>query len=314
MKRFRIIASVAVLLILTAIGISGCSGSSSAKITSPALVSSVKAYNPDYENNGEGWVLYSETQYEYENAYPVKETLKENGELSGITEFKYEFEGERPVKMTHKRSDQVESYEVSYTKKGLVNRIRTFDQTKRKVGELIFQYGNRDDYFTLVLHENLTSEAGAKVNDHMEEVDSVIVTSENGLLKKTVNDGLFANYNDNEEKKWLRFDGTYTVNYDANGIAEETSRVFKTFPGSGKEFKYEFTMADGRISEAIRYVWEGADNGDGSESSSEEGKWAPDMKFEFEYTDTEISAARYASMMNCFLLEGGRTYYIYNWY
>lgn len=38
------------------------------------------------------------------------------------------------------------------------------------------------------------------------------------------------------------------------------------------------------------------------------------MKFEFEYTDTEISAARYASMMNCFLLEGGRTYYIYNWY
>ncbi len=49
-------------------------------------------------------------------------------------------------------------------------------------------------------------------------------------------------------------------------------------------------------------------------SITKDGKWAPDMKFEFEYTDTEISAARYASMMNCFLLEGGRTYYIYNWY
>lgn len=313
MKRFRIFTSFTVLLVLVAVSISSCAGLSSAKITSPALVSYVKIYDPDYESNGEKWLLQTEEKYEYEKAYPVK-VEKRDGDMTSTTDFEYEFDGERPVKAKYKTSGDDGSYEISYTKKGLVNRSIGYDNTGRKVSEKIFQYGNRDEYFTLVLHENIISPPEEKVVDHMEEVDSIIITTENGLLKKTVNDGLFANHNDNEEKKWLRFDGSYTVNYDDNGIAEETTAIFSTFPGSGKQYKFELTVSDGRVTEALRYLWQAASNEDGSESSSEDGEWVPDRKYEFEYSDTEISASRYASMINYFLLEGGITYYIYNWY
>ena len=36
-------------------------------------------------------------------------------------------------------------------------------------------------------------------------------------------------------------------------------------------------------------------------------------KYVFTYTDDEIDAARYTSMINYFLLDGGQTFYIYNW-
>ena len=38
------------------------------------------------------------------------------------------------------------------------------------------------------------------------------------------------------------------------------------------------------------------------------------VKFEFEYTDEEINAARYAQMMNYFIIGAGSNYYNYNWY
>ena len=218
--------------------------------------------------------------------------------------------------MTHNAPSGDGSAKISYTKKGLVNRIQTFDSTGRKVGEQVFQYGNRDEYFTLVLHENIISPPEEPVVDHMEEVDSVIVTSENGLLRKTVNDGLFANYNDDEEKIWTRFNGSYTANYDANGILDNTTAVFSSFPGSGNQYKFDLTIEDGRVTEAVRNLWEHGDTENGEDASTDEseGKWAPEVRVVFEYTDAEISRARYASMINYFLLEGGSNYYIYNWY
>lgn len=218
--------------------------------------------------------------------------------------------------MTHSDPGNDGTVKVSYTKKGLVNRIRTFDSTGRKIGEKVFQYGNRDEYFTLVLHENIISPPEEPVIDHMEEVDSVMVTRENGLLRKTVNDGLFANYNDEEKKVWTRFDGSYTANYAANGILDNTTAVFRSFPGSGNQYKFDLTVEDGRVTEAVRSIWGPADTTaeEGASDGESEGVWNPDAKFVFEYTDTEISQARYASMINYFLLEGGGNYYIFNWY
>ena len=332
-------AAITLSIMLVVMCLSACSGGS-AGITKPALISSAKIYEPDYANNGEGWVLSAAHQYEYENAYPVSEKRKD-GDSEGIIKYSYEFKDDKPVKMKYTSPYEDGPVEISYTDDGVVDRILSYDSTGRKISEKIFQYGNRDEFFTFVLQESIVSSPKDKIADHMDETDSVIVTTANGLLKKTVNDGLFANYNDKEVKVWKRFDGSYTAFYDDNGIVSETEAIFTTFPGSGKQYKIELTVKDGRVAEAIRYYWsvpqdesagedagtvpedgdESADSGStdqGSEStntdSSDQGVWEPEKKFEFEYTDIEVSPARYSSMINYHLLEGGGNYYIFNWY
>lgn len=299
-------------LVLSIMTTTSCSGSS-AGISSPDLVKSVTTYMPDYVGGTDEWVKQQTVRYEYDNAYPVSITTEEESDTSVYT-YKYDFNGELPVKMQETSPDGYMSKEIKYTKKGLVNRVLDYDNTGRKIKEQVFQYGNRDNYFTLVLHEGVISTPDEKVQDHMEEIDAVIVETENGFLKKTTNNGLFANYNDEEEKIWRRFDGTYSIDYDANGIASETTAIYKTFPGSGKQYKFEFTIEDGRISEAIRYSFAHGDSVGDSDDSKDEDKWDEEYKYVFEYTDTEISPARYASMINYFLLEGGGNYYIFNWY
>lgn len=314
MKKFKLL-SVILLLVIPAVFLPACSSGSAANISNPALVSKVTQYDVDYGSEDGGWVEARSYEYEYKDAYPVSQKTTEYENVF-VDDFVYELKDGKPVKMTHHPISSDETTNVSYTKKGLVNRVRTFDSTGRKIGEMVFQYGNRDEYFTLVLHENIISPPDEKVIDHMEEVDSVMITSENGLLRKTVNDGLFANYNDNEEKVWMRFDGSYTVNYDANGIIDNTTAIFTSFPGSGNQYKCDITIEDGRVTEAVRSIWATADteNQEEASESENEGTWEPEAKFVFEYTDTEISQARYASMINYFLLEGGGNYYFYNWY
>lgn len=79
-------------------------------------------------------------------------------------------------------------------------------------------------------------------------------------------------------------------------------------------FEYEFE--EGRVTEAVRSLWGPVDTANEEDTSNgeSEGAWAPESRFVFEYTDTEISQTRYASMINYFLLEGGGNYYIFNWY
>jgi len=282
----------------------GQSQAQTAPISSPALVSKVTKYMIDYSSEDLPWIDQATFEYEYKDGYPVLYTRTEGGEATPM-EFKYEFANGKPVRMTRNSESGETVLKTSYNKKGLVNRVKTYENSGRKIGEQVFQYGNRDEYFTMVLHENIISPADEPVTDHMEETDSVIITAENGLLRKTVNDGLFANYNDKEEKIWRRFDGSYTAVYDENGILSETSAIFKSFPGSGKQNKVDLTIEDGRVTEAILSNW--IPDGDS-------GTWEPDSKFVFEYSSEEISPARYASMINYFLLEGGGNYYIYNWY
>lgn len=314
MKKITKQLSLILIFVLFVALLPACSTDSSANISNPSLVSKVTKYEIDYNDDARPWAEACTYEYEYKDAYPVTEKMTELDNVVD-TNFDYVIEDGKPVSMTHNNPISGDTVQVSYTGEGLVDRVLSYDETGRKTGEKVFQYGNRDDYFTLVLHENIISPPEEPVLDHMEEVDSVIVTSENGLLRKTVNDGLFANYNDEEEKIWRRFDGSYTANYAANGILDNTTAIFASFPGSGNQYKFDLTVKDGRVTEVTRNNWVPA-NTENEEASTEEsdGKWDPELKFTFEYTDTEISPARYASMINYFLLDGGGNYYYYNWY
>ena len=335
-KRIKKLLSAALIFALTAVFLPACGSAASQDISNPALISKVTQYDVDYGSEELNWIESGTYEYEYKDAYPLKLTQTQN-EDSYVINFDYELKDGVPVSMTHNTlGDDGTLVSTSYTKKGLVNRVITTDSTGRKIGEQVFQYGNRDDYFTLVLHENVISPPDEPVVDHMEEVDSVVITSEDGLLRKSVNDGLFANYNDEEPKEWKRFDGSYTANYGESGIIDNTFALFKNFPGSGNQHKFELTIENGRVTEVIKNAWVPADTAsadDGSADTGEEagsaadnedppddsnvsteGSWEPEGRFVFEYTDTAISPARYAAMINYFLLDGGGNYYIYNWY
>ena len=128
------------------------------------------------------------------------------------------------------------------------------------------------------------------------------------MLKKTVNDGLFANYSHNEDKPWARFMGQYTVDYDDNGIVEGTSAIFTVGGITGPENKVELTIADGSVTEAVRT------RNTYTTAEDEDPVFDNEYKFVFEYTDTEISRERYAAMMNSLIMDPQNNYYIYNWY
>ena len=163
---------------------------------------------------------------------------------------------------------------------------------------VLYQYGLGGPFFTDVLHASRGESAdGSETGFTMEELDSVSVFTKNGLLEKTVNSGLYANWNDGEEKEWMRFNGTYTAEYE-NGIAVRTSAEFRAGP-SGPEQEFELRRENGLVTEAVIK--------DMHQDTETE-------KIIFTYSDIETDAVRYTSMINFFLLEGGGNYYIYNWY
>lgn len=164
-----------------------------------------------------------------------------------------------------------------------------------------YQYANGDGFFTSLFREDHIAGTDFFPEQFAEETDSVQVTVENGLLKKTVNSGYYANWNEREPKKWLRFNGTYTAEYDSDGIAKTMSAVFRNGK-DGIQYQIEVKKVNGVITEAV------VKQPDGSGSLTET------TKYEFEYTDAEISAARYSQMMNYFIIGDGSNYYNNNWY
>ena len=136
----------------------------------------------------------------------------------------------------------------------------------------------------------------------MEEVDSIDVTKNGELLKKTVNTGMYANWNDGETKEWQRFNGTYTANYDSDGIIHDTTAVFRAGSFSGEDH-IKVTKNKGRVSEVETSVYY-PDNNTTMISD----------KYVIEYTDSEIDAARYANMINDIVLGQGNNFYKYFWY
>lgn len=265
-----------------------------------ALVQSVDCCRLDSETND--WELQQTLTYEYENGYPVKfERNEPMAEENAVTTFVYTF-GEDGLPATREDHDKDGALLRTTTyRSGSPFDIRFQDADGSQNGMLMYQFGNGDGYFTLQVGSTYYApDSDDTVGFTMEEVDSVQVTTANGLLRKTVNSGIYANWNDGEEKQWERFNGTYAAEYDADGILQSTSSEFRMGPPGAADL-LKITRENGRITEIVHSL----------QYAGQEPK--ADMKYVFHYTDTEISQARYAMMINDIVM-GTNNYYVYYWY
>ena len=263
------------------------------------LVKSVECYRWDY--GYDGWQLAQTTSIEYENAYPVMIENLDNYEDAVLvkTVFEYTFDGEKPATRTETDLTNNTITTVKY------NDGRVYDYDMKHLNsssteKQMYQYGNGGEYFTMVLHDDFMSGEGYTPDVMKEEMDSVSVTTENGLLKRTTNTGIYTKWSEGEEKNWVRFRGIYSADYDDDGIVSFLSAVYSD-TGYEEQGKFEVKKENGRITEITRYTPSG-------------GEWKPYEQYVFEYNDTEISPSRYATMINYFITNHGGNYYYYNWY
>ena len=265
----------------------------------PRLPKTVTQYDADFETKD--WRPVRSWTYTYENGYPVLVDCCEiELDVHSLTACAYEFENGLPVSRTSADETRGDVTTVEYVK-GRPYNITTRSDDGTYISIDRFQYANGDDYFTLLLHENHSVFPEApEMNDDSEEVDAVSVTASNGLLVRTVNTGMYANWGTEDEKEWLRFNGTYTASYDGDGIVVSTSSVLRTGP-SGIDGRYDAFREDGLVTEATILYPEGS-------------TWAGMTRFVFEYTDMEMSPGRYATMINSFLMGESNNYYKYFWY
>ena len=276
-----------------------CGASASGVSLKPALVKSVTVYAIDYETKE--WIPAEIIEYTYENGYPVlRDHYDYNADHHTITTFEYKFEDGVPVEMKQYDGNGTLVRTTAY-KDGKVYEYNEVTENGNRTTRVMLQYGNQDAYFTQLLSASHfeASEEGEYTFD-MEETDSISITTKNGLLVKTVNTGLYANWNKGDEKKWERFNGTYTANYDGNGILSSTSSVFRAGP-PGAEDLFSLTVKDGKITDVVRDL------------RYQDQDPQHDRKFVFEYCDDVIDAARYASMINEHIRDTGN-YYYYFWY
>ena len=268
-------------------------------ISDPMLVTKVI----NYDKVQGKWVNSSTIEYSYENSYPKTKKLYEYEEKTPhITTYDYTFKKDKPSKMISTDFNGGK-LEVSYENGVIMEDLYTSEDgssTKKR----IFQYGNNDNYFTFVFHKTVSEDISGNnyPTYYAEETDSISVTTKNGLLKKTINTGLFANYDEGTPDEWTRFNGTYTVDYDETGIVSNTS--VKSLQGySGDVFKTKLTKENGRVTEVIKYQYNDQTN-----------KWNEIRKIEIEYSDVKTDKYRYASMINALIMDEENTYYIYSWY
>ena len=269
------------------------------KISNPTLVTKVI----NYDKVQGKWVNNSTIEYEYENSYPKTKKLYEYEDKTPyITTYKYTFKKDKPSKMISTDFNGGK-LEVNYENGVVMEDLYTSEDgssTKKR----IFQYGNNDNYFTFVFHKAVNKDITGNnyPTYYAEETDSISIDTKNGLLSKTVNTGLFANYDEGDQDEWTRFNGTYTVNYDENGIVKDTSVVSRQ-GYSGDVYKFELKKEKGRITEVIKSQYNNSTN-----------KWEDIKKIDIEYSDIEIDKYRYASMINALIMDEENTYYIYSWY
>ena len=301
MRRKNILLILALLIIMGTISYFGYQKiyKEPNTISNPVLVKRVKMYD---KVQGK-WVNSSTIEYEYDNSYPKTKKLYEYEEKTPhITTYNYTFKKGIPVKMESKDSNN-NTLTVNY-ENGVVMDDISINEDGSSTKQRIFQYGNSDNYFTFVFHKTVSEDISGNnyPTYHAEETDSVSVITKNGFLNKTINTGLFANYDEGTPDEWTRFNGTYTVDYDETGIAKLTS--VKSLQGySGDVFKTKLTKENGRVIEVIKYQYNDQTN-----------KWNEIRKIEIEYSDIKIDKYRYASMINAFIMDEENTYYIYSWY
>ena len=302
-KAWALILSLTLLISSFAFASSAQASQSKSKTESPALVSSVTHYEIDYRTKK--WTKQSVAKYQYKNGYPVKIYVKETyADDADITALSYSFrENKLPLKMTSKSSSGVRT--VKYNSKG----ARYYDVIESEYLTLkkYFQFAENKSYFTAVLHDGkYYGEDGKTIDSTMEETDSISVTLKNGLLKKTINTGMYANVNAGDKKTWQRFNGTYRADYDENGILKETSAKFR-MGASGKQNSFVVKRKNGRIISVVRRRWVAATKG-------KKAHWEDEEKIVFKYTDKKIDKKRYAMMINEAIIGSDNNYYFYNWY
>lgn len=295
MKKAAALLSVLMLLLsCTACG-------HKAEVTSPALIRSVTVYGVDYETKE--WTEWFRKDFAYENNYPVSiTTLYPDSDDRSVEKFEYSFEDGVPVSMTRYEDDTVK-YTAEYVK-GRLSQISYKYGSVQSTRYLTYIYGNDDDYFTLVLHSSHMGDPSDPSSPfyNAEEIDTVTVTAKDGLLQKTVNRGLYTNWLDGEDRDWMRFNGTYTANYDREGILSSTSCEFRD-DQTPVNYLFEVRRENGRIAEVIRKTK--------AQGSDEEINEAIIV---FEYSDIPTDASRYSRMINAFILDEENSFYFYNWF
>ena len=288
------------LMIGAAVAFTGCKAegnSTETTVTAPRLVSKVTKYT--LAGDSTEWEEDDMIEITYNKSYPVNIASTQYGETSQ-RKLEYTFDGDVPTKRVERNEDLNTTITLEYNKGRIYNWYEESDD-----GNLIqrrfLQYGNDDEYFTMIFHERYFKGETPEEEDHAEESDAVSVYTENGLLKKTINTGMYANWGFGSDKEWLRFNGTYAVDYDINGIASVLSAVYRA-GSSGIQQKNDIKIENGVVTEVICSI------------PTESGDYIPFEKYVFEYTDTEISPSRYATMINAFIMGEQGTYYWYMWY
>ncbi|MBO4887838.1 MAG: hypothetical protein J5589_05955 [Firmicutes bacterium] len=287
------------LLLVILLNMAACSEKT--EKTSPLLVKSVTVYHVDYET-GE-WTEWEKTDLDYENSYPKTITTEyPDSDYRRVNTFEYTLEDGVPVAMT-RYLDGALQYSAEYVK-GRLSQVSYSYELAESTRYLTYIYANDDDYFTLVLHSSHVGDPAdpSAAFYNTEEVDTISVTTKDGLLQTTVNRGLYTNWLDGEDRDWLRFNGTYTANYDSEGILSSTSCEYRD-DQVPQNYLFEITMENGLVTEVVRKI-----------KSADSDEAVLDAKIVFEYTDIQIDASRYSRMINAFIIEEGNTFYIYNWY
>lgn len=270
------------------------------------LVSSVVTY--DYVDGK--WHRVHKTDYKYSKGYPKSISVYNYSSKSkDKTTFKYTFrDNGNPKKMELYNSEGKKSHIYKYIKNGT---IRTIDyDCDSIVWRETFQYG-AGRHFTIKIHEETRSNVSDDPDEreYADEIDYVTVTRKGGLLKKTVNHGIFANYdNVGTEKTWTDFMGTYTANYNSDGIVSDTYAKFKgpSSYNTGRQLKFQFKRKDGKIAQVIQYKWN-------KEANNGKGAWKRETKYVLKYGKKTIDKYRFANMINDILM-GENNYYAYMWY
>ena len=262
--------------------------------TKHRLVKCVKAYRVD--DDSDEWTLEYTQNMTYQNAYPamIEQVYSDEEIGSSKLVFEYTFENGQPKKSVVKDDADNETTTIEYDN-GRVYNVHT-DNEGGGTSDTTYQYANGDSYFTSLLAERFTPGTEYSPEEYAEEMDSVQIFTENGLIKKSINTGYFAKWTPGKKKNWTRFNGTYTAEYDSDGIVKMMSAVFREAPSQVQK-TIETEKENGFITGAVMKAGEN-----------------DAVRYEFEYTDEEISAARYSQMMNYFIIGAGSNYYNNNWY
>ena len=254
------------------------------------LVDNVKVYQKNGENGK--WAMQETRTYEYDRSgYPEKiTTLQEDTDPIVVTN-QYTYANGKPA--SRKSTSSLGTVETVTYENGNITTIVTTSEGFKGTATYTYDKGN-DAYFDSVFFDNATAD------DSMKEEDTVEVTTKNGYLKKTVNSGRYSNTNPGDEEEWMLFNGTYTANYDDNGILESTSVVYREGPPV-QEF-WTLKMSGGQVLEAVH------------STKYDSGAVVEGEKYVFTYSTNSVDKARYATMINSLIIGSDNNFYRYTWY